>query len=944
MFTQLLIFLTATLYFQPIRANLKPIYEEGQSRNCKNFLCPVGAFDKSNRADYQALKKLGENDINDDDIDEVCMACDDCTNNGYSVCAQYRESYLKLRAIRAVDHSNNCACASSVPDGCTEANGDEERDPSMENVQICYLKSILIPPKPMAVNTKEKDSKKKIVVATLEAFWLDPYWAQFNLSDLNLIYEFSLTTPEYCEGELKTIEKAGLPEHTCRASLKIEMNGTDDTLAPDSVRDDPSNEKISNEEEYDDGLGPEVQFDKDVFADAKNVRMFYTVKVHSPRQLNLAKNENPIFEDVDTMLTSETLNFSLKDEDELDDEHDHKNDDDPDSYEYPEPASEGHKKVSNVNTEDKNSADRHAGHEKSKEHGKGVASDGKQHEPEDSKNKEEDKEENDSTEKSQEETKDDENEEKSKENDEKSKENDEKSKENEDDHEEETKPDIIETQEKPDSEETLETSLLESNGTEGNSTEVNTSSFFDEYLNNAGQWPLLKIGLIVTILSCTLLFLLGCCCYHKDCCCYSDRKKVTSKSANGYQYHMTNGNGNGQEMTPLTKAVQNGLKESANSTLQRSKSEENPLDILEKALISPLEDNEPTGAEIHGEITKLLIPDDSSEAHQFRDLLETAPQLWPRRLRIDAAVGTGHFGVINRGLLIDSENGLATEVTISNVKKLNNLNDKETKALMIVLSDAVKAQTHPNIISLLAVQQQPDRLLVVTDSMFYPDLLSLLRESRLIKYDGRLQKRTASMLSAERLIGMMNDTVSGAGHLIRNGISHPMLAASNVLVTGGVLKISGFGFATHRHLHSRQFEARPTKQRWQPPEFFLSDLVPIQPGQSMIWSLGVLLWEIVSLGGTPYANIPTPEAFSARIREQTAKLTMPSYISQEIVSIIEMCCCYDKQKRPDMTDVISRKLELIAITPDIHIDLTFEQDEFPYLPILTGLEHIVAQI
>jgi len=400
----------------------------------------------------------------------------------------------------------------------------------------------------MAVNTKEKDSKKKIVVATLEAFWLDPYWAQFNLSDLNLIYEFSLTTPEYCEGELKTIEKAGLPEHTCRASLKIEMNGTDDTLVPDSVRDDPSNEKISNEEEYDDGLGPEVQFDKDVFADAKNVRMFYTVKVHSPRQLNLANNEN-LFEDVDTVLTSQTLNFSLKEEDELDDEHDHKNDDDPDSYEYPEPAtssSEGHKKVSNVNTEDKASADQHAGHEKSKEHGKGVASDGKQHEPEDSKNKEEDKEENDSTEKSQEETKDDENEE--------------KSKENEDDHEEETKQDnIVETQEKSDSEENLETSLLESNETEGNSTEVHTSSFFDEYLNNAGQWPLLKIGLIVTILSCTLLFLLGCCCYHKDCCCYSDRKKVTSKSANGYQYHMTNGNG--QEMVGITQPEQEKLNQ-----------------------------------------------------------------------------------------------------------------------------------------------------------------------------------------------------------------------------------------------------------------------------------------------------------------------------------------------------------------------------------------------
>ena len=44
----------------------------------------------------------------------------------------------------------------------------------------------------MAINTVEKGKEKKIVVATLEAFWLDPYWAQFNLSDLTLNYEFTL--------------------------------------------------------------------------------------------------------------------------------------------------------------------------------------------------------------------------------------------------------------------------------------------------------------------------------------------------------------------------------------------------------------------------------------------------------------------------------------------------------------------------------------------------------------------------------------------------------------------------------------------------------------------------------------------------------------------------------------------------------------------------------
>ena len=209
-------------------------------------------------------------------------------------------------------------------------------------------------------------------------------------------------------------------------------------------------------------------------------------------------------------------------------------------------------------------------------------------------------------------------------------------------------------------------------------------------------------------------------------------------------------------------------------------------------------------------------------------------------------------------------------------------------------------------------------MLAVVDSLFYPDLLSLLRDSKVTRFDARLQKKTVSMISSDRLISMMLGCVYGCGHLIRHGITHPMLASCNVLVVGrALIKISGFGFADHRLLHQRQFESRPRKQRWLAPEYFTREFAPPTCGQSNIWSLGVLLWEIAAFGGTPFAQFPTQEAFHERIREKQAFLQDLPYCSSELKSIIELCCTYDRESRPDMTDIIARKLEQISIDPEV---------------------------
>ncbi|KAE9553168.1 hypothetical protein FO519_003607 [Halicephalobus sp. NKZ332] len=353
-------------------------------------------------------------------------------------------------------------------------------------------------------------------------------------------------------------------------------------------------------------------------------------------------------------------------------------------------------------------------------------------------------------------------------------------------------------------------------------------------------------------------------------------------------------------------------------------------------------DNQHKNPETH----QLIEPEcDNQEIQDFQELMRISPRLWPCRLRIDALVGNGHFENIHKGLLIDSDKEITQDVAVFSVKKIEQANEKELRMIVNTFAETVKAGIHPNIVSLLAVQQQPDRLLIIVDSLFYPDLLTVLRESRSIRYDSRLQKKTVTMIGSDRLISMMLGCVYGCGHLIRHGITHRMLGASNVLVVGRALvKISGFGFANHRLLHQKQFEPRPAKQRWLAPEYFVREYASPTCGQSNIWSLGVLLWECASLGGTPYAQYPTQEAFHERIREKAAHLQPIPYSSPDLQSIIDQCCTYDREARPDMTDVIARKLEQISIDPESHIDFTVTNDNFNYLPVITALEQISAKL
>uniref|UniRef100_A0AAX7TUA6 receptor protein-tyrosine kinase n=1 Tax=Astatotilapia calliptera TaxID=8154 RepID=A0AAX7TUA6_ASTCA len=320
---------------------------------------------------------------------------------------------------------------------------------------------------------------------------------------------------------------------------------------------------------------------------------------------------------------------------------------------------------------------------------------------------------------------------------------------------------------------------------------------------------------------------------------------------------------------------------------------------------------------------------------------------FPRqKLRFGKTLGSGAFGKVVRATAY----GLcsADAVTTVAVKMLKpNAHSTEKEALMSELKVLIYLGNHVNIVNLLGACTVGGPILVITEYCCYGDLLNFLRRKRESFLNSRAgdgyyhnvsnptestsseatgagympmrpsEKERSSesddidelSLDAEDLLSFSYQVAKGMEYITSRNCIHRDLAARNILLTHGrVAKICDFGLArditTDASYVLRGNARLPVK--WMSPESIFDCVYTIE---SDVWSYGILLWEIFSLGNSPYPGMQVGSAFYRMIQEGH-RMSRPEYAPTEMYDMMLSCWNHDPLKRPSFKKLVE-KTELL---------------------------------
>ncbi|KAL9703652.1 hypothetical protein quinque_007170 [Culex quinquefasciatus] len=294
---------------------------------------------------------------------------------------------------------------------------------------------------------------------------------------------------------------------------------------------------------------------------------------------------------------------------------------------------------------------------------------------------------------------------------------------------------------------------------------------------------------------------------------------------------------------------------------------------------------------------------------------------FPRhRLKVFNILGEGAFGQVWRceATDLDGKEG----ISITAVKTLKeNASEPERNDLLSELQVLKSLEPHINVVRLLGCCTEKDPIFVILEYVSLGKLQTFLRNSRVEKHYGNTHGKSKILTSGD-LTSFMYQVARGMDFLTSRGIIHRDLAARNILITDDhTCKVADFGFARDivtSKVYERKSEGR-LPIRWMATESLYDNIFTVK---SDIWSFGILMWEIVTLGSTPYPGIAAADVMR-KVRDGY-RLEKPEHCRRELYNIMFYCWAKDPNERPDFPECVEMLDRLLQTETDY-----IELERFP---------------
>ncbi|XP_033636365.1 ephrin type-A receptor 3-like [Asterias rubens] len=255
----------------------------------------------------------------------------------------------------------------------------------------------------------------------------------------------------------------------------------------------------------------------------------------------------------------------------------------------------------------------------------------------------------------------------------------------------------------------------------------------------------------------------------------------------------------------------------------------------------------------------------------------------------DTVLGRGNFGEVRSGTV--DQGGKRTKCAIKILKGLASPSDR--KDFLEEFRTMTKIGYHPNIVSLIGACQDQDVLYVALEYLPNGDLRNHLRSSR-------PDTESEPSLTSDQLIKFALDVAMGMEHLASSAVIHRDLAARNILLGRGfVAKVADFGLSRGEDIYV-QTSMKRVPTRWLSIESILHN---VYTTKSDVWSFGILVWEIATLGGTPYPSIRTKDLASHLT--DGYRMSKPQNCDEKIYTLMIQCWEENPTNRPSFSDLVT---------------------------------------